>query len=75
MHCVQGEPAGSNTIDSLALLYSANRSTHNNPHHCWSLLRQERRELEQDGRHFSYFAFEGATGAMRWMHEVGCSAA
>ncbi|KAL4452779.1 hypothetical protein ABPG75_008441 [Micractinium tetrahymenae] len=31
---------------------------------------QERRELERDGRHFSYFAFEGATGAMRWMHEA-----
>lgn len=31
---------------------------------------QERGELQREGRHFSYFAFEGGTGAMRWMHEA-----
>jgi hypothetical protein len=32
---------------------------------------QEKAELQREGRHFSYFAFEGSTGDMRWMHEVG----
>lgn len=31
---------------------------------------EEHKNLEGDSRHFSYFAFEGATGALRWMHEA-----
>ena len=32
---------------------------------------QERAELQQESRHFSYFGFEGSRGPLRWMHEVG----
>ncbi|KAL4855412.1 Importin-5 [Chlorella vulgaris] len=31
---------------------------------------EEKEELQREGRHFSYFAFEGSTGDMRWMHEA-----
>ena len=31
---------------------------------------QERAELQQESRHFSYFGFEGSRGPLRWMHEV-----
>lgn len=31
---------------------------------------QERKGLDEETRHFSYFGFEGATGALRWVHEV-----
>ncbi|PRW61178.1 FG-GAP repeat-containing isoform B [Chlorella sorokiniana] len=30
---------------------------------------QERKGLGEETRHFSYFGFEGATGALRWVHE------
>jgi hypothetical protein len=30
---------------------------------------------KREGRHFSYFAFEGATGALRWKHEARAAAA
>ena len=38
--------------------------------------KQDLGDVQADGRHFSYFAFEGETGALRWMHEVrgGCGA-
>ena len=28
----------------------------------------------EEGRHFSYFAFEGSKGELRWKHEVRCRA-
>lgn len=39
-------------------------------HHPTVACLQEDADLERERRHFSYFAFEGGTGATRWMHEV-----